>query len=386
MFNSIQNYFFYTKSERRGTLILVVIILAFLALPHIYSLFITKETVDFSEIEAYAEYLSTHSNLSEYETNTIVENKGNLFEFNPNIIDKEGFIALGLPAKTAQTIINYRNKGGKFYKKEDFKKIYSISDADYNRLAPYIRLGEKKHFKKEKIQKENEVITLFEFNPNTATLEEFTQLGLSVKVAKTIVKYRNKGGQFYKKEDFKKIYSITQSDYERLVDFIKIPSKNVKKVDEPSPKKTFPEKFNKSKKKEQLVIDINQAGEEEFKKLYGIGPSFSKRIVKYRNILGGFTSIEQLQEVYGLSDSTYQKIKPHLVLKTAIPKKINLNTATVEELKAHPYLNYRQAKAIIAYRDQHGDFSAVEGLQELVAISSETYQKIVLYLKVEWGN
>ena len=104
------------------------------------------------------------------------------------------------------------------------------------------------------------------------------------------------------------------------------------------------------------------------------------RIVNFREKLGGFYSIEQVRETYGLPDSTYQKIKLNLKLDNSEVKKININNASVEDLKSHPYIRYNIANAIIAYRKEHGSFSAISDLKKIMIITDEVYQKIAPYL------
>ena len=104
------------------------------------------------------------------------------------------------------------------------------------------------------------------------------------------------------------------------------------------------------------VIDINTADTSAFISLPGIGSKLAARIVNFRDKLGGFYSIDQVGETFGLPDSTFQKIKQYLKLENTSIKKININTATVDELKAHPYIKYSVANPIIAYRNEHGPF------------------------------
>jgi competence protein ComEA len=104
------------------------------------------------------------------------------------------------------------------------------------------------------------------------------------------------------------------------------------------------------------------------------------RIVNFRDKLGGFYSIEQVGETFGLPDSTFQKIKPLLQLKNSSIRKININTATVDELKAHPYIKYSIANPIVAYRTQHGPFSNIEDIKKVMVVTNEIYNKIAPYL------
>jgi competence ComEA-like helix-hairpin-helix protein len=131
-----------------------------------------------------------------------------------------------------------------------------------------------------------------------------------------------------------------------------------------------------------MTIDINKADSSDFEKLNGIGSVLAKRIVKFRSALGGFVSSEQLKEVYGLSEETYDGIKHQLVVKKGTAQKINVNADNYKDLSKHPYLR-SSAKAIIAYRKKNGDFKAVGDLKKIESITDSTYRKMEPYLIVE---
>lgn len=127
-------------------------------------------------------------------------------------------------------------------------------------------------------------------------------------------------------------------------------------------------------------IDINKADSSEWMSLPGIGASYSRRIINFRNRLGGFYTIDQVGETFGLPDSVFQKIKPKLLLAGAEVRKININTATADELKSHPYIRYYIANVIVQYRTQHGKFSSVQDLKKIMAITDAVYNKMYPYL------
>jgi competence ComEA-like helix-hairpin-helix protein len=130
-------------------------------------------------------------------------------------------------------------------------------------------------------------------------------------------------------------------------------------------------------------IDINTADTTAFIALPGIGSRLAGRIIHFREKLGGFYSIEQISEVYGLADSVFQKIKPFLRYSTSDIKRININTASLEELKAHPYIRYTIGNSIVNYRAQHGAFTNIEDLRKIVTITNDVFEKIISYLTLE---
>ena len=218
---------------------------------------------------------------------------------------------------------------------------------------------------------------LFPFDPNTLSAEGWGKLGIRQKIITTIQKYLRKGGHFYKPQDLKKIYGVRDDEYLRLEPYIKIESQ-----------KEMPTGQNIAEpKKHEIVlnprfetVDINGADSSAFVSLPGIGSKLARRIMDFREKLGGFYSINQISEVYGLADSSFQKIRPWLKLGTLSIRKININSVTAGELKAHPYFKWSLANAIVQYRNQHGSFSSVDDLKKITLITEETFEKIKAYL------
>lgn len=216
---------------------------------------------------------------------------------------------------------------------------------------------------------------LFPFDPNTITVADWQRLGLRERTAKTILNYVSKGGRFYKPEDLQKIWGLPEGFYNRVKDYIRLPEK-----------KKYSTPFSESKpdfareEKKPGTININEADTTALIALPGIGSKLSARIIAFREKLGGFYSVEQVGETYGLPDSTFQKIKGRLQVDGNGIRKINVNTATKEELKAHPYIRWNLANAIVEYRNQHGAFKSLEELKQIVLIDENAYQKISNYL------
>lgn len=255
-----------------------------------------------------------------------------------------------------------------------YKKNNNYSDeADYNK--PY----EKKEYNNNKGE-------LFDFDPNTATADEWKRLGIKDKTVATIQHYLEKGGKFRKPEDIKKVYGIFPDQAERLVPFAKIKSvENNAFVDKNAtkyPNKPYAETYTKPTFQPKQ-IDINTADTTAFISLPGIGSKLANRIVNYRDKLGGFYKIEQLGETYGIADSVFQKLKPRLVLSNPIVKQININTADAATLKVNPYIRWNIANAIFQYKQQHGNYNSVADLKKIMLIDEQTFNKISPYLTVQ---
>lgn len=222
-------------------------------------------------------------------------------------------------------------------------------------------------------------VELFYFDPNTLSESGWKKLGLRDKTIHTIQNYLNKGGKFRIPEDLKRIYGLHPDEYERLSPFIKIENFTEKKIDPAyqdiaANGPSFSNKYS--------IIDINTADTSAFIALPGIGSKLALRIVNFRDKLGGFYSIDQVRETYGLADSTFQKIRKHLALENISIRKINLNTAGVDELKAHPYIRWSLANPIVAYRNEHGPFVKLEDIKKVMAVTEEIYKKIAPYLEL----
>lgn len=219
---------------------------------------------------------------------------------------------------------------------------------------------------------------LFSFNPNTLPAEGWQRLGLNSKTIRILVNYRNKGGKFYRPEDLQKVWTMPVGFYERVKGHISIPPVE-RRVSYP----TFtPATYTRTERKIEPV-EINTGDTAAFIALPGIGPVLASRIIRFRDRLGGFYSVEQVRETYGLPDSTFQLLKPYFTLEEKGIRRINLNTATKDELNAHPYIDWKLANAIIEYRNQHGSYQSVDDLKNLLLLDEVTFLKIRNYVAVE---
>lgn len=219
---------------------------------------------------------------------------------------------------------------------------------------------------------EESTVAFFEFNPNTVTEDELKALGFSERVKKGLLNYRAKGGVFRIKSDVKKLYGMDSAFYRNLYPFIQLPEKIAH------------ENPTSESKKEITAFDINEADTTQFKQIYGIGPILAKRIIKYREELGGFIKNDQLNEVYGLDSVVINRVlKSSFLAADFIPRKININTADETVLSSHPYFSKKMGKAIVTYRFQHGNYRAVDDLRKIDLMDKKVIDKIYAYLTVE---
>lgn len=220
---------------------------------------------------------------------------------------------------------------------------------------------------------------LFAFDPNTLDAEGWKRLGVRDKTVNTIQNFIAKGYRFRAPDDIRRIYGLRSQEADRLVPYVRIAEKEASyKNSVESANYTTAKKENENIRTK--IIDINLADTSAFISLPGIGSTLATRIVNFRQKLGGFNSVDQLGETYGIADSTFEKIKGRLQCNNSDVKKLNINTADANELKMHPYIKWNIANAIVTYRRQHGAYKSVNDLLKIQIIDDEVYNKIVPYL------
>ncbi len=221
---------------------------------------------------------------------------------------------------------------------------------------------------------------LFAFNPNNLPDSMWMQLGLTEKQIGVIKNYEAKGGKFFSKDDVKKMYCITPQNYAQLEPFISIPETKKYFI------KDTAQIFAKEKKEiiqtELAPVDLNTATTEELNALPAIGEYRAKSILKYGEMLGGYTDIVQLKEVTGVSDSVYDAIKNFVIIRTKNIRKLNINTLDPMQLR-HPYITGSLARIIINYRKMHGDYVSVADIKKLGIVTEDQYKKLTPYLNVQ---
>lgn len=298
-----KEYFTFSRSEQRGILVLVVLIVLLIVAPFFYRSFITELPTDDLEIkdkvDSFFSALTLRQDESALPQNKTIEElevplskKTEYFNFDPNTIQVEELVQLGLSLKQAQVIDRYRSRGGIFRTPSDFAKVYVIDSNLFIKLKPWIRI-----------------------NPEIAT------------------------------------------------------SRNNAFRD--STKKT-PEK--------PIVIELNTTDTLELLKVKGIGKAFARRIIAYRELLGGFVNIKQLQEVYGIKPDMFNEISKSFIVDSTLIRTINLNLVTYEDIKKHPYITEYQAKAIIYYRGKVGAISSINELVKNKIIPGDKFALLKSYL------
>ncbi len=217
----------------------------------------------------------------------------------------------------------------------------------------------------------------FAFDPNTVDESQLQALGLSPKVAAIWVKFRSRGGRFRQKEDVLKVFGVKEKWYREVASYVQIAplaEANFKSQNEDFRAET------RQKNRPCRPLDVNQADTSAWQALPGIGSVLARRIIKFRSKLGGFQRLEQVGETFGLADSVFQKIKPCLQLNSPATASIKINEADLKTLGGHPYLGFKLAKVIIAYRDEHGPFGHLDDLLKIGVLDQAQVEKLRGYV------
>ena len=229
------------------------------------------------------------------------------------------------------------------------------------------------------------------FDPNTTDSVRLTKMGVSKKVASTWIRYLRKGGRFREKEDIKKIFGMTSGLYEQLDSFILITPQSVSKFKQKieyqrikigkvfSRDTLFHRSFVKKDKVNVGMVELNSTDSIQLLGIPGIGFVLASRIIRYRNLLGGFCTVSQIREVYGIKDDNFKVFSPYMTVDLSFVKTFNINFSVFGELGRHPYIGYKTAKKLLRLRDLKGKFLTPEDLSPVV--TSDSLKRLAPYLK-----
>ena len=221
---------------------------------------------------------------------------------------------------------------------------------------------------------------LFAFDPNTADSTALLKLGLSRWQVVNIYKYRNRGGVYRKPSDFARLYGLTVHQYKRLEPYIRIspdystPASSLFPSESDAPVSRSTARSRKLQPGEN--VDLNVADTTQLQLVPGIGSYFARRIVQYRDRLGGYVSVGQLDEIEDFPASA----KSFLTV-TSSPLRHDVNKLSLAQLRRHPYINYYQARAIVEYRRLRGPFQSLEDLASLPDFTPQDIQRLSPYLE-----
>ncbi len=235
------------------------------------------------------------------------------------------------------------------------------------------------HIDSLKQEKLEYVPKIYPFNPNFITDYKGYKLGMSVQEIDRLFAFRKQNKYVNSAQEFQVVTKVSDSLLNAISPYFKFPDW-VKNKKEFKDYKKFPSKAF-DKKEKIVVIDINQATQDDLIKIYGIGEAISMRILKYKESLGGFVAMDQMTEIWGLSPEVIEKLNTHFKV-SASPniKKIDINNASIKELSLFPYFKYPISKNIVTFRSMNGDIKNSEDLTKIKGMSIEKAKIIALYL------
>ncbi|MDA3910692.1 MAG: helix-hairpin-helix domain-containing protein [Bacteroidales bacterium] len=359
----------FTAREKRGVIILIGILLVVIGLKVLQPWDQNKEAIDFSAYESdidrfesdlaaepeaqYQNYPQQKSDNDRYAFNFQTEK----FDFNPNEVSKDTMKSLGFSDALVDNILNYRKAGGMFFQTDDLEKLYTMDEAFFETIEPFIRFDDD--------QSENQQFEHFAFNPNVISKDSLILLGFPEFIADRWVNFRSAGAGFATVNDIRQIYGIDTLLVNELRDYMIFPKNETENIES------------------HEIPELNTCEFRDLVRIDGISSSTASKVLSYRKLLGGYVQHEQLLEVYDMTTESYQILIDKTIIDPAAITKIPVNQAEFSDLLRHPYLNTKEVKAIMNYRDFKGRITELEALIKNKLISDSTYNKIHQYLSTE---
>jgi competence ComEA-like helix-hairpin-helix protein len=261
---------------------------------------------------------------------------------------------------------------------------YSSYQADSVKLDSILQVF-KRNLKSQRVASENAYIirdTLFSFNPNEIPYQKMLLLGFDTILARRVVKFRNSNGRFYKKKDLLKIYDLPEILYARLADYIVLPDSEIHAKLQNRNQTVFKADPAGKKDIEIALMNINIADTNELKKISGVGSVLSRRIIKYRDLLGGYSNINQLNDVYGLNGKSLSNLKSVAYIDTLFtPERIRINFSEWKDLVQHPYINSRLANDILYLRSNVGFLEGIKDLKNISYLNDSILYRLEPYFE-----
>ena len=249
--------------------------------------------------------------------------------------------------------------------------------------ADTVDTGKPRHQRPSYSSGKQQPVERFAFDPNTADSTQLLRLGLQSWQVRNIYRYREAGGVFHKPQDFARLYGLTLKQYRQLEPYIRIAKEyNMMARDYISDEKpAAPQRdslVRPQKLSPQERVAVNQADTTLLQRVPGIGPYYARRIVSYRQRLGGYYRMEQLLEIEGFPESALGYFS---IADDAVVRKLNVNRLSLNELRQHPYMGYYRAKQIVDFRRTHGRISSLNELSLSKDFTPEVIERLEHYVE-----
>lgn len=284
-----------------------------------------------------------------------------LFHFDPNVVDSADLDSLGLDARIAKNWLNYRQAGGFFEKAQDIKRVYGMDSSWWNLAKPYMVFGTV-NLRPDSATVKASGAELFRFLPDTMKEADWVRLGLSKAQAAAVVKYLSKTNDPVTQEDLDRIYVLDKEFLQRVAPYMVMDTSSTG-----DSIRTIP-------------IPINLIDAPALSVVTSWPMKKAERLIKYRDKLGGFHSTYQIWETYGLDSTDLMPLEGRWDLERTRLIRMDVNSASLEDLAAHPYLRYKDAKAIVEFRENVRPLRNEAELRELRLMSDKKLAKLAPYL------
>ncbi|NOX86749.1 MAG: helix-hairpin-helix domain-containing protein [Chlorobi bacterium] len=268
-------------------------------------------------------------------------------------------------------------------KLSDFQKEIELFRQQQQQVSDSIAIENLQNRGKLSLEQARKKLHPFFFNPNNLPDESWKKLGLTDKQIRSIKKYESKGYRFYRKEDFRNLYCISDAEYQVLMPYISIPEEDKRVPGDFDETYYRAKKKRKNKKEPYKTVEINAADSLILVKNLKLPPWLAVRTIKYRELVGGFYDVGQLADVYGIDSYRVKKLRRFIEVDTTVIKTININKEGFKKISAHPYFSNQIAKEIISRRLEKGNFTDKRQLVDEGIVSEALFQKIRHYIRLK---
>ena len=348
----------FSDEERRGLLLLIPLFLIILLLAFSYE---------------RQRPLMLEEDIEKYDRRDSVV----LQPFNPNTFEYEQLREAGLPANVAVGIVRWRKYGKQYRMKEDLALVTGMTDSLYAVLKPYIVIDEeyairpkynndyprRDTLRYERRHRTRDTVALQPFMIDTASAQYLYRLGFSRRQAEVIVRYVKMLGGLRDEEELRDCYVISDSMADRILPYVVFDT------------------LRKELPAEDSLVEINSADTAALRRVYGIGEKSAAEIVHYRELLGGYYSVEQLCELKCITERNYERFFAQICCDSCKITKIDINFASPKSLMRHPYISSQALRRIVKQRQLKGGWSRIEEMVEQNIFTEEEAKRLAPYLR-----
>lgn len=272
-----------------------------------------------------------------------------------------------------------------------FSDTSEADDPDFMKRVEAFKSGRQDYYDSlriEELQNRGELdLTLarqklkpFPFDPNAMKKEDWEKMGLTEKQIRNIENYKAKGGQFTSREGFKKLYTLSDAEFEILEPYIVIEvSKDETRPNRTKKNKPAPSTIAAENPKQNLT-ELNAADSAELVDQLNLPGWLAKNMLNYRKNLGGFVDLNQLAEVYGFDTARFSSKRQYVTIDTSLVEKMNINTCSFKQLVGHPYISYELTRQIMDKRLENGDLNSIRFLLDDELVTDSLFVKLRPYL------